>query len=83
MRPFLDLKIHYFTSSDKQIRSEVNRDKNWNIKTQIMKTNKKKQNYRIQKQWDFRSRKRNSVKNELKIQDKYPRPFIKLTCILI
>ena len=41
MRPFLDLKIHYFTSSDKQIRSEVNRDKNWNIKTQIMKTKKK------------------------------------------
>ena len=42
MRPFLDLKIHYFTSSDKQIRSEVNRDKNWNIKTQIMKTKQKK-----------------------------------------
>lgn len=38
MRPFLDLKIHYFKSSDKQIRSEVNKDKNWNIKTQIMKT---------------------------------------------
>lgn len=42
MRLFLDLKIHYFKSSDKQIRSEVNRDKNWNIKTQIMKTKKKK-----------------------------------------
>lgn len=31
----------------------------------------------------FTSSKRNSVKNELKIQDKYPRPFIKLTYILI
>lgn len=47
-----------------------------------MKT-KQTKNYRIQKQWAFRSRKRNSVKNELKIQDKYPRPFIKLTYILI
>lgn len=82
MRPFLDLKIHYFKSSDKQIRSEVNRDKNWNIKTQIMKA-KQTKNYRIQKQWAFTSSKRNSVKNELKIQDKYPRPFIKLTYILI
>lgn len=42
-----------------------------------MKT-KQTKNYRIQKQWAFRSRKRNSVKNE-----KYPRPFIKLTYILI
>lgn len=47
-----------------------------------MKT-KQTKNYRIQKQWAFRSRKRNSVKNELKIQDKYPRPFIKLKYILI
>ena len=46
MRLFLDLKIHYFKSSDKQIRSEVNRDKNWNIKTQIMKTKKKTIEYK-------------------------------------
>ena len=81
MRPFLDLKIRYFKSSDKQIRSEVNKDKNWNIKTQIMKTKTNKKN-RLQKQWAFWSKKR-TVKNELKIQDKYPRPFIKLTYILI